>query len=152
VTARWTDLENSLAAQVATEPTFQYVAAAAKTGLVTPDAFPSAVICVLAGKTVQTSAIAGVRYSRKTIEFQVLLSTRLSGNIGESRLTTGGIWELYDLLSAKLLGFVPLITSPTVAVWPITDVDFYLDRLEEGGVDLNTLWSVDVEIQNPIAP
>ena len=152
MTARWTDLENSLQAQVATEPAFAFVEAVSRVGLVSPTDFPSALITVLAGKTINSRAIAGVRYSMKRIDFQVLVSTRAGDSAGESRLATGGVWDLYDLLSAKLLGFVPTITAPTVAIWPVCDVDFYLDRLEPSAVDMNTLWTVDVEIQNPIVP
>ena len=149
--SNWTDLETTIAARVALEPAFRSVYSAAAVGLVSPTSWPSALITVLRGKTIDRSAVMGAIYVTKRVEFQVLIGTRMSGAAGESRLQTGGVWELYDKLQAKLLGFVPKLTVPPVAIWPCIEEDFFLDLLEPGAVDLDVLWSVDVKLQHPAA-
>jgi hypothetical protein len=105
VTAKWADLENSLAARVQTETAFASVASTASGGFIDGMPFPAALITIVEGQTVDESAIAGAYLIRKRVGFQVLIATRIGGQ--DTRLLTGGIWDLYDKLQAKLLGFTP---------------------------------------------
>lgn len=152
---RLAQLEESLRAQVATEPTFKSVQAVAALGVanIGDDDWPAAALSIISAKTISKRAIAGAIYITKRILFGVMVGTRLPSSLGESRLTDGGIYDLYDKLQAKLLGFAPDVGDPSiVAVFPCYEEDFFIDRLEAGSVDLWVLYSVDIELQNPFLP
>lgn len=156
MSARWTELENSLVAQLKTEPAFKTVQSAAAPGIanIEPNGWPAALLTVVGGKTIGKRAIAESLYCMKQIIFQVLVGTKIPDRIaGSSRLSTGGVFDLYDAVSAKLLGFSPQLNAPTInAIFPCYEEDFWIDRLEPGACDIAIVYSVNVEIQNFDSP
>lgn len=156
MSARWTQLELALAAQVRTEPAFKSVQTAASTGVtnISPNGYPASVLQVVSAKTIGKRAVMGSLYLMKRIFFNNLIATKIPDTVpGSSRFTTGGVWELYDLSDAKLVGFSPVIDGPTInAIFPVYEEELWIDRLEPGACDLVVLYSIDVEIQNPITP
>lgn len=152
--AVYTELELALGARVAEDTTFATVQTSANAGVanIGADGWPAVLLSILSGKTIETNAIAQHIHVKKRISFSAVIGTRIpEGETGESRLSTDGIYELYDRLQGKLLGFIPEITAPNVtAVYPCYEQDFFVDRLEKGGVDLDVLYWIDLEMHNPV--
>jgi hypothetical protein len=150
VTAKWADLENSLAARVQTETAFASVASTASGGIVPVTAQPAVLLSIVDARTIdRETQINGRVYLILRVSFQAVLSTRMGDAQGASRLWTGGAWELFQKLEAKLLGFTPVLTDPKTQVMTGCVLeDFSIDNLEDAAVDILSHWSVDVQIQN----
>jgi hypothetical protein len=139
----WADLENAVAAQIATEPAFAVVKAVAAAGLSTPSQFPAALIYRPTAIVRAHSAVASVQQILWEAHVVVLIMTRLSGAVGESRLSALGVYDLADKVRVKLLDFIPALSGMTV--WPMVPKEEALSRLEAGAVDIECSYTVDIQ-------
>lgn len=140
----WGDLEASIAAQVATEPAFSFVSFSAGPGLVEPTAYPAVVIYRPVSDRKDFNAVATTTRVLWTVTIVALIMTRAGDSAAESRLVTGGAYDLADKLRAKLINFAPAIAS-TQAVWTMVPLREELTRLDVGAVDIECSYTLDVQ-------
>lgn len=142
----WADLENAVGTQVATEAAFLSVQTLAKAGLRDPTQQPAAIIYRPTSTVKSVETISGATRVMWEAMIVVLITTRISGAIGDSRLATGGVYDLADKLRAKLLGFTPNLagTASVLATWPMVPKEELLVRVEPGAVDMECIYTVDI--------